>query len=174
MPLEKYKKKRKFKKRPEPGAKAPTTGRYRFVVPEHHSSRLHYDFRLEMRENTKSKFWVLKSWAVPKGIPKTVGIKHLAVMTEDHPVNYFSFAGEIPKGEYGAGKVYIWDTGKYVSVHNNLSPEQMLEKGEVDIILFGKKLKGRYVLVKTKWLASNRGRSGHGRKNNWLIFKVKK
>ncbi len=117
-----------------------------------------------MRENETSKAWVLKSWAIPKGVPRAIGPKHLAVMTEDHPVDYFLFAGTIPQGEYGAGKVLIWDSGLFYSVHKNETPEQQVAKGEIDIVLRGKKLKGRYVLIKTKW---------RGKKNNWLIFKVK-
>lgn len=108
-----------------------------FVVQEHHARRLHYDFRLESGG-------VLKSWAVPKGIPETPDQKRLAVETEDHPMEYANFAGVIPEGQYGAGTVKIWDRGSYqIKVWN----EDMIE-----VILNGHTLKGRYVLVRLKKL----------------------
>lgn len=147
MSLEDYKKKRKFKRTPEPIPRIKQTNLSRFVVQEHHASHLHWDFRLEMEG-------VLKSWAVPKGIPLEVGVKHLAVEVEDHPVDYIDFEGEIPEGEYGAGIVKIWDKGTY----------ELLEKkpDKISFFLRGEKLQGHYHLIKTKW---------QGRKNNWLIFK---
>ncbi len=114
-----------------------------FVIQKHHARRLHYDFRLEMGG-------VLKSWAVPKEPPKEKGVKRLAVAVEDHELTYAKFEGEIPEGRYGAGKVEIWDNGNYE-----------LEEKKTDRIVFdlkGKKLKGRYCLVKFK-------------ENNWLLFR---
>lgn len=105
-----------------------------FVVQEHWSSHHHFDFRLQ-------KKGVLLSWAVPKGIPKTFGEKRLAIKVEDHPLSYAEFEGVIPEGNYGAGRVVIWDKGEYEPVK--------FEPGKIEVILFGKKLKGRYVLVKT-------------------------
>ena len=118
----------------------------RFVIQKHKATHLHFDFRLEMDG-------VLKSWAVPKGLPEMQGIKRLAVSVEDHPLGYIDFEGVIPEGSYGAGEVEIWDKGEYE-----------LESREKDKIVFhltGKKLKGRYALIHT---------SG----KNWLIFKPKK
>ena len=104
--LEKYSKKRDFEKTPEPGAK-PVEGKgSSFVVHRHHASRLHYDLRLE-------KDGVLKSWAVPKGLPPAPGIKRLAVQTEDHPMEYLKFEGTIPKGQYGGGDMWVYASGKY-------------------------------------------------------------
>src|SRR5713101_567275 len=105
--LTEYKKKRHFSKTPEPGPekKRTKTGRL-FVVQKHRATTLHYDFRLEVDG-------VLKSWAVPKGPPKTTKDRRLAVPTEDHPLSYINFEGTIPPGHYGAGKVEVWDTGTY-------------------------------------------------------------
>ncbi len=144
--LAEYQAKRDFKKTPEPGArvarkaaKAP-----RFVVQEHHARRLHWDFRLE-------RDGVGVSWAVPKGIPPDPKVNHLAVHVEDHPLEYFKFAGEIPKGEYGGGKVMIWDEGTY-------EPVKWTDR-EVMIELNGKRLHGRYVLFQT-------------RGNDWMIHRM--
>jgi len=147
MTLEKYWQKRKFEKTPEPKGKVLKTGENRFVVQEHWATHHHFDFRLEMER-------VLKSWAVPKGMPEKIGVKRLAVAVEDHPIDYIDFEGEIPKGLYGAGIVKIFDKGKY----------ELIEKTDSRIlfILKGKKLKGNYNLVKMK-----------GQKNQWLLFKTK-
>jgi bifunctional non-homologous end joining protein LigD len=110
-PLSEYKRKRDFSRTSEPQGDTGTE-RAIFVVQEHHASHLHYDFRLSMDG-------VLKSWAVPKGVPEEKGIKHLAVETEDHPMEYANFEGDIPKGEYGGGKVIIWDHGDYVLEHRD-------------------------------------------------------
>lgn len=152
MVLEKYKKKRKFSKTPEPKPKAKTKGANRFVVQKHQATQLHYDFRLELPEKIDKGEIVLKSWAVPKGVPEKSGIKHLAVAVEDHPVDYINFKGVIPKGEYGAGTVEIFDKGKFKLIE--FTPRSL--KFE----LKGKKLKGKYVLFNLK-------------DKNWLIFKMK-
>ncbi len=147
MSLKEYERKRKFDVTPEPPPKLKETSYSRFVVQEHHASHLHWDFRLEMEG-------VLKSWAVPKGIPTKTGMKHLAVEVEDHPVDYIDFEGEIPEGEYGAGVVKIWDKGTY----------ELVEKkpDKISFVLKGGRLQGHYYLVRTRW---------QGKKKNWLIFK---
>lgn len=119
-----------------------------FVIHKHHASHLHYDLRLEIDG-------VLKSWAVPKEPSKIKGIKRLAIQVEDHPFEYANFEGEIPEGNYGAGKVEIWDNGTY----------KLLKKSEkeIEFELKGKKLNGKFVLVKT-----NYGKN----KNSWLFFKI--
>jgi bifunctional non-homologous end joining protein LigD len=144
--LAEYEAKRDFKKTPEPGARVPKKGSraLRFVVQEHHARRLHWDFRLE-------RAGVGVSWAVPKGIPPDPKKNHLAVHVEDHPLEYFKFAGQIPQGEYGAGKVLIWDEGTY-------EPIKWSDR-EVMIDLNGKRLKGRYVLFQT-------------RGNDWMIHRM--
>ena len=146
MSLEEYWKKRKFDKTPEPKGKISKTEKNRFVVQEHWASHHHFDFRLEMDG-------VLKSWAVPKGVPDKTGIKHLAVAVEDHPVDYINFEGKIPEGCYGAGIVKIFDKGNY----------KLIEKtnNEIKFKLEGSKLKGDYILVKFK------------EPNQWLLFKIK-
>ena len=116
-----------------------------YVIQKHNASQLHYDLRLEHEG-------VLKSWAVPKEPPTIPGIKRLAVAVEDHELGYEEFEGEIPKGRYGAGKVEIWDKGHY-------EPEKF-DKDHIIINVSGKKLKGRYLLVKLK-----------GQDKNWLFFK---
>ncbi len=123
-----------------------------FVVHEHHAKRLHYDFRLEISG-------VLKSWAVPKGPSMNPADKRLAVMVEDHPLEYGDFEGIIPEGQYGAGAVLIWDTGTFESEGE---PEAGLKKGKLTFTLKGKKLKGSFSLV----LMKSRG-SG----KEWLLIK---
>jgi DNA ligase D-like protein (predicted 3'-phosphoesterase) len=145
MTLESYKHKRRFDKTPEPKPKIKKTGLARFIVQEHYATQLHWDFRLEIDG-------VLKSWAVPKGIPEKPGIKRLAVQVEDHPVDYIDFEGEIPKGEYGAGIVKIWDKGKF-ELYNRTDKI-------IDFKLEGTKLKGNYVMI-------------HTRSSQWIIFKKK-
>ena len=122
----------------------------------HDASHLHYDFRLEVDG-------VLISWAVPKGISTDPNEKHLAVMTEPHPLEYASFEGIIPPGNYGAGTVMVWDIGTYQNVKSS-SMNVGLEKGKIEVELFGTKLKGIYALIRTKL---------HNDKKNWLLFKVK-
>lgn len=145
MSLEKYRGKRSFAQTPEPMPKVKKAGRSRFVVQEHHASRLHWDFRLELDG-------VLKSWAVPRGPPEEPGIKRLAVEVEDHPVDYITFEGTIPKGQYGAGTVKIWDKGTF-------KLKQRTDK-IYEFCLKGKRLKGKFALVRFK-------------DKNWLMLKSK-
>jgi bifunctional non-homologous end joining protein LigD len=143
MPLEQYKRKRDFSKTPEPAgaAGAPGSGR-RFVVQRHRATRLHYDFRLEVDG-------VLASWAVPKGPVLDPGVRRMAVHVEDHPIEYFDFEGVIPKAQYGAGDVIVWDWGTYEPEAPTLDPRQSIEDGELKFTLNGEKLKGRFTLVRT-------------------------
>ena len=146
--LSEYASKRHFEKTPEPKATVEKKeGKLIFVIQEHHARRLHYDLRLE-------KDGVLKSWAVPKGMPEA-GQKVLAVETEDHPYEYGSFEGEIPKGQYGAGTVKIWDKGHYET--------KFWEGDKIEVTLDGQRLHGRYVLVRLK-------RAGD---KDWLLLKGK-
>lgn len=145
--LTKYRSMRDAAKTPEPVPHIkPAAGQGNtFVIQEHHARRLHYDFRLE-------KDGVLVSWAVPKNLPETTSVNHLAVHTEDHPLEYGAFEGHIPKGEYGAGKVIIWDSGTYEAEKFNDAGE----KGEVIVNLHGSRISGRYALIQTngnQWLA---------------------
>lgn len=145
--LTKYRSMRDASKTPEPVPVAkPAVGQGNsFVIQEHHARRLHYDFRLE-------RDGVLVSWAVPKNLPETTSVNHLAVHTEDHPLEYGGFEGIIPKGEYGAGKVIIWDSGTYEAEKF----DDTAEKGEVIVNLHGSKISGRYALIQTngdQWLA---------------------
>jgi len=163
MSLSVYKKKRRFSKTPEPqGKKAPKKeDELLFVVQKHDASRLHYDFRLELRG-------ALKSWAVPKGPSLNPADKRLAMLVEDHPYDYKDFEGIIPKGNYGAGTVIIWDQGYYTSLDPSLSKLEQekkllsdFHKGSMKFILHGQKIRGEYALVQTK-----------GREENaWLLIK---
>ena len=158
MGLTEYKRKRNFSVTSEPsGAKKPrpkrVAGASRFVIQKHDASRLHYDLRLEMDG-------VLKSWAVPKGIPWKRGEKHLAVEVEDHPLDYEDFEGVIPEGNYGGGTVMVWDQGNYY-VHGE-KPLQALKEGRLHLVLEGKKLKGDWALIRIR---------GEGEKNQWLLLK---
>ena len=147
--LEEYDKKRHFEKTSEPSAYGSQESSEKpvFVVQRHDARNLHYDFRLEMDG-------VLKSWAVPKEPPKKSGIKRLAIQTEDHPLSYANFEGEIPEGEYGAGKVEIWDKGTFELLKH--------EEKEIVVTLHGDELKGDYVLIRTKYGKEEKG---------WLFFK---
>ena len=127
----------------------------RFVVQEHHAKQLHYDFRLEMDG-------VLKSWAIPKGPSLNPADKRLAVVVEDHALEYFDFEGIIPKGQYGSGAVIIWDLGTYNLLEGD-GPVQAFDSGKIVMGLHGKILKGGFTLVKMK---------GRGDKN-WLLIKKK-
>lgn len=140
--------KRDFAVTPEPmGVEKKGEGMI-FVVQEHHARQLHYDFRLE-REG------VLKSWAVPKGVPESGGEKRLAVETEDHPLDYASFEGTIPQGQYGAGTVEIWDKGGYEL--------KVWERDKIEFMLNGQRLHGRYVLARFK-------KAGE---KQWVLLKTK-
>jgi len=152
MKLKDYKKKRDFKKTPEPGLSRAKkkTGRLVYVIQRHQASHLHYDLRLEEEG-------VLKSWAIPKEPPQEEGIKRLAVQTEDHPLGYEDFEGVIPEGQYGAGKVETWDKGDYVPLE--------LTASKWIIEIRGEKLQGKYCLIKLKAKDSE--------DNNWLFFKLK-
>jgi len=148
MPLEEYKKLRDFSKSPEPEGSDKKRSDNLFVVQEHDSSHLHYDLRLSLGG-------VLRSWAVPKEPPEKDSIKRLAIQTEDHPLEYAEFEGTIPDGIYGAGTVRIWDKGEFT-----------IEEEKDDRLLFelkGKRLSGRYALIKTKFKG----------KGSWLFFKRK-
>src|SRR5262249_35758949 len=137
-PLQHYTEKRDFASTPEPAPAPPKARRSRkprFVVQEHHARRLHWDLRLEHDG-------VLWSWAVPKGIPMLNKPNHLAVRTEDHPLEYLTFHGEIPKGQYGAGTMTVWDSGTYDPVK--------LEDDEVIIDFHGTRVDGTYVLFQTR------------------------
>jgi bifunctional non-homologous end joining protein LigD len=124
----------------------------KFVVHEHHATHLHYDFRLEIAG-------VLKSWAIPKGPSMNPGEKRLAVMVEDHPLDYGDFEGIIPQGHYGAGSVLIWDAGKFLPEED---PEPALRKGKLSFSLDGNKLKGSFSLALMK---------GRGTGKEWLLIK---
>ncbi len=118
-----------------------------FVIHEHHARRLHFDLRLEVED-------VLKSWAVPKGPSLNPEDKRLAVMVDDHDLDYAGFQGRIPEGEYGAGEVFIWDSGNYELKSGSL------ESGKLEVILKGKKLKGVFALVRMS-----------GKVKEWLLIK---
>ena len=145
--LDEYKKKRRFERTPEPEPEERSSkSGDRFVVQKHRASQLHYDLRLESGG-------VLKSWAVPKGPSPNPSIKRLAMAVEDHPMAYADFEGVIPEGEYGGGTVMVWDRGTFKPENGDV--EAALEKGELKFTLRGKKLKGVWVLVRTRgrqWL----------------------
>jgi bifunctional non-homologous end joining protein LigD len=143
--LEEYCAKRDFSRTPEPRGGVGSSGGNTFVVQEHHASSLHWDLRLE-------RDGVLKSWAVPKGPPETGGVRRLAVQTEDHPLEYAGFEGEIPQGEYGGGTVSVWDRGEYEA--------EKWRKGEIIVRLVGGRLKGRYCMIELR-----------GQPGNWLLFR---
>jgi bifunctional non-homologous end joining protein LigD len=155
MALETYKKKRDFKKTKEPAGDPSFIGQGDgYLVQKHDATRLHYDFRLELDG-------VLKSWAVTKGPSLVPGEKRLAVQTEDHPLEYGTFEGTIPKGEYGGGTVVLWDRGRWEPVGD---PHKGFAKGHLEFALEGEKLKGRWHLVR---MAKRRGE----KHDNWLLIK---
>jgi len=156
MPLEEYAAKRRFANTPEPppGKTTSTSGSKYFCVQRHDATRLHYDFRLEIDG-------VLKSWAVPKGPTLDPGVKHFAAHVEDHPVEYGSFEGNIPAGNYGAGSVMLWDRGTFDLVGDTPGADQ-IARGDLKFKLHGEKLNGEFALVHMK---------GRGKGNEWLILK---
>src|SRR5215470_15775614 len=157
MALEEYRRKRDFRKTPEPAGAVATAEKARnglsFVIQKHAARRLHYDFRLELDG-------VLKSWAIPKGPSLDPAEKRLAVHVEDHPFEYGAFEGVIPEKQYGAGQVIVWDCGVYSPdedreywFHDRAEAERRvmrgLEQGKLSLFLRGEKLKGSYALVRT-------------------------
>ena len=155
MGLAEYKRKRDFKKTPEPAGKvAPSRGALQFVVQKHAASRLHYDFRLEL-DGT------LVSWAVPKGPSLDPHVRRMAVHVEDHPLGYASFEGVIPKGQYGAGTVEVWDRGVWIPIGD---PREGLRKGKIKFELEGEKLRGVWNLVRINSQKDER-------QEPWLLIK---
>jgi bifunctional non-homologous end joining protein LigD len=156
-----YNKKRKFNETPEPASlkKERRKPGLTFVVQKHDATRLHYDFRLEMEG-------VLKSWAIPKGPSMVPGVKRLAIMVEDHPLAYGKFYGEIPEGNYGAGRVEIWDKGTYIPAAGKdgavKSLPEMLKNGDIKFSLKGTYLKGLFALFRIK---------GSEKENEWMLVK---
>jgi bifunctional non-homologous end joining protein LigD len=167
MSLVRYRTKRDFSKTGEPRGAARTTrqqshrdpSRISFVIQKHAATRLHYDFRLEIDG-------VLKSWAVPKGIPLTKGTKNLAVQVEDHPREYGGFEGVIPEGNYGAGTVMLWDEGICDVPEGN--PTEALRQGKLILRLHGHKLRGQWTLVRMRPKAEEDGSDG----KSWLLIKT--
>lgn len=163
MRLRQYLERRNFTISPEPSG---GTGQQQselpiFVIQKHAATHLHYDFRLEIDG-------VLKSWAVPKGPSTDPKDKRLAVPTEDHPLEYATFEGTIPEGEYGGGTVMVWDIGTFENIKQKngepVSLEQSYKNGQIEIILFGTKLQGGYTLIRFK-TDTNDG--------SWLLIKMR-
>jgi bifunctional non-homologous end joining protein LigD len=161
MSLKKYREKRNFKISPEPqgnskdGQQEKAKSDLIFVVQKHRASQLHYDFRLEYNGT-------LLSWAVPKGPSLDPSVKRLAMQVEDHPIEYAKFEGVIPKGEYGGGTVMVWDIGTWTQEQSDV--EAALKKGDLKFTLHGKKLRGSWVLVRTRGF-------GGSSKPTWLLIK---
>jgi DNA ligase D-like protein (predicted 3'-phosphoesterase) len=157
--LAEYRRKRDFSRTPEPMGSGQQPGREPvFVVQKHDATRLHYDFRLQVDS-------VLKSWAIPKGPSLNTRDKRLAIPTEDHPLDYANFEGVIPEGQYGAGRVIVWDIGTYRNITRRdgqpVPLDQAIENGQVAIWLDGKKLKGGFALTRIR----------NGKKPVWLLVK---
>jgi bifunctional non-homologous end joining protein LigD len=169
-PLDEYRKKRRFTRTPEPSGEPEGSTRdaasrkaARFVVQKHRASQLHYDFRLEA-EGT------LKSWAVPKGPSLDPSVKRLAMAVEDHPLEYAGFEGVIPEGEYGGGTVMVWDNGTY-RPEGDGDVAAALRGGQLKFSLYGSKLKGEWVLIRTRgrqWLLIKH-RDGHASTNDITV-----
>ncbi|MGO4834085.1 DNA polymerase ligase N-terminal domain-containing protein, partial [Rhizobiaceae sp. 2RAB30] len=154
MALEAYRKKRNFTDTPEPKGRKGRSGGNSFVIQKHDARQLHYDFRLEMDG-------VLKSWAVAKGPSLVPGEKRLAVHVEDHPLDYGTFEGTIPKGEYGGGTVIVWDRGSWTPIGDGAKG---YAKGHLDFELHGEKLGGRWHLVRI-------AHKPREKRENWLLIK---
>ena len=159
MALNEYRNKRDFKISPEPSGEKSSPARAKssliYVVQKHRATQLHYDFRLEFQGT-------LLSWAVPKGPSLDPSIKRLAMHVEDHPIDYADFEGVIPEGEYGGGTVMVWDKGTWTPESPDVAAA--LEKGDLKFTLHGKKLKGSWVLVRTRGFGSST-------KTSWLLIK---
>ena len=152
VPLAEYRKKRRFSTTPEPkGSTARRHDQHLFVIQKHRATALHYDFRLEANG-------VLKSWAVPKGPSLDPSQKRLAMLVEDHPIEYARFEGAIPEGEYGGGSVMVWDIGTY-ALEEDEDFHMVFTKGRLTFMLRGKKLKGTWSLIRTRG------------ERQWLLFK---
>src|SRR3984885_9650088 len=157
MTLSTYRKKRNFQVSPEPAGGQPNAAKSAgiYVIQKHRATQLHYDFRLEFGG-------VLLSWAVPKGPSLDPLVKRLAMQVEDHPKDYANFEGVIPEGEYGGGTVMVWDTGTWTPESPDISAA--LAKGDLKFSLHGKKLKGSWVLVRTRGF-------GGSKRASWLLIK---
>jgi bifunctional non-homologous end joining protein LigD len=159
MSLKEYQKKRRFGVTPEPSGErdgsTPPAKDLLYVIQKHQASHLHYDFRLEWNG-------VLLSWAVPKGPSLDPSVKRLAMQVEDHPIEYGNFEGIIPEGEYGGGTVMVWDHGSWTPESPDV--DAALEKGDLKFTLHGSKLKGSWVLVRTRGF-------GGGKRSSWLLIK---
>jgi bifunctional non-homologous end joining protein LigD len=159
MTLKEYRKKRRFDLTPEPSGerdgRTPPAKDLLYVIQKHQASHLHYDFRLEGNG-------VLLSWAVPKGPSLDPSVKRLAMQVEDHPVEYGNFEGIIPEGEYGGGTVMVWDHGTWTP--ESPDADAALAKGDLKFTLHGAKLKGSWVLVRTRGF-------GGGKRSSWLLIK---
>jgi bifunctional non-homologous end joining protein LigD len=161
--LTEYRRKRDFTRTREPeGGGRKRSPKLAYVIQKHAASRLHYDLRLELDG-------VMKSWAIPKGPSLDPSVKRLAIHVEDHPIEYNEFEGTIPKGEYGGGTVMVWDRGTYTAAGDEDDPEEALrqayQKGDFKFVLHGKRLKGSWVLVRT------RGWGDRSRQGQWLLIK---
>ncbi|HEY9429601.1 MAG TPA: DNA polymerase ligase N-terminal domain-containing protein, partial [Gemmatimonadaceae bacterium] len=158
--LAEYHRKRNFEKTPEPAGRAGRTRRaaLQFVIQKHAASSLHFDFRLELDG-------VMKSWAVPKGPSLDPAVKRLAMEVEDHPIDYNTFEGTIPEGEYGGGTVMLWDRGTYTAADASSDPIDALrrgyEEGELVFTLDGERLRGSWALIRTR----------RGKRTQWLLIK---
>jgi bifunctional non-homologous end joining protein LigD len=165
MALEKYRQKRAPERTPEPFGKGrdsiPRPAGSMFVIQKHAARQLHYDFRLEMEG-------VLRSWAIPKGPSLRPADKRLAVMVEDHPIEYGDFEGTIPAGNYGAGAVIVWDRGEYRPIDPQGNAADAVRAGKLDLELHGFKLRGAYTLVRTRGMPARRQSDA---KEQWLLIK---
>src|SRR6202050_2807860 len=165
-----YKAKRDFRQTPEPSGQNPVkpTTRLRYVIQKHDATRLHYDLRLELDG-------VMKSWAVTRGPSLDPSVKRLAMQVEDHPIEYNTFEGTIPQGEYGGGTVMLWDRGTYIAdptMAKGESDEPAVQhgydRGDLKVVLHGERSRGSWVLARTRFGA---GRSSSSSKPSWLLIK---